>query len=672
MITSKYQSEVKSVTFVVTNPAKSRVAALFDNNVVSAKVDASSTFVCPVGSLLVDRTVLIPASERYFKNRFTLFAFYCLPCPLEHYSLNQSTITIFDKRNVGKCQKCPPGSKCQSGVIKARDGFWGHFNNKTKLIQFVPLMAGYGCGGKQCRSYCSCATNRRGTLCGLCDNGFSESMLSAKCIANKDCKVFEFWIIAFLLVGIYVMFFLYKNEIISFIYKRLVLSHLPSSIYGGKQSLQEGRISTDQYVKYDAIAACDSGKENEDEECPMDKSDSNCFAGFLKVVFYFYQIEPLLRSYENDTESKVIQDMKTTITSFFNFHFLAGSGSMSCSSHNATPLTKVVTRSTLLLIMLLMLGCADLLSMFFHHVKKPCLRDIDVQRSYRVLFTERVLLALFEAALLSYALIAKTVFSLLTCIRVGDANVLYMQGSEQCYQSWQYAMMVLGATWVIPFCLLIILLPMSIHRKFIGKWSIFIACLLPLPYVLNLIFKCRTYKQTLDEEHVAADNVCAAILKNLTGCFKCISKHSLQWEGIYLIRRLILISISTFVKDLIYKSYFILLIQILILLHHVNVKPFRSKMLNVLETISLTILIMISAMATFGNFAYTHGIHEEGNHLMLLKVFSWIRVVIVLLLPALACVFIVFFLLAFLLSSTIGIFAKCLTKFVAVSYGPSS
>ena len=80
---------------------------------------------------------------------------------------------------------------------------------------------------------------------------------------------------------------------------------------------------------------------------------------------------------------------------------------------------------------------------------------------------------------------------------------------------------------------------------------------------------------------------------------------------------------------------------------------------------------MISAMATFGNFVYTHGIHEEGGYLMLLKVFSWTRVVITLLLPLLACAFIVLFVLVFLLSYTIGI-VKSLTKFVAVSYGPSS
>ena len=563
-----------------------------------------------------------------------MFAFYCVPCPLQFYSLNKSTL-IDNRHNNVNCQHCPPGGKCQEGVIKARDNFWGILNNKTNLIEFFMLPNGYGCVGKQCQFYYSCAKNRKGTLCGECDDGYSESMYSPRCIANKNCQIKKFWISALVLVILYVLFFLYKKEIIS-ILKTSVLSLSNPFLSNRKDedSFHQDLLSNDGYILQDDIMDHIPENETRDEEFIKEQQGQNFFAGFLKVAFYFYQIEKLSRSYEDEIKNNVIQGLKTTISSFFNFHFLAGSGSMCCPSLHTTPMTKVLTKALLLSVMFVVFALAYLINRGFHHIKRCFIKDNGIERNEGLQFRERVLIVLFEAVLLSFALIAKTVFSLLTCVTVRNANVLHMQGNMTCYQPYQYAIIAIAFTWILPFCFLISLLPNSIHRKFIGNWSIFAACLFPLPFVLYLVVKVRTGMKSNDEESLVEDNVCKAILKNLTGSFKCISKHSMHWEGFLLFRRLILVSAYSFIKDPIYKSYAIQVIQILILVHHVSIQPFRSKVLNVLETISLTILVMISGMNSFTIFVYTHGIHEEGDYLLLLKVFSWIRLVAILFIPA--------------------------------------
>ena len=630
LIKCEGSAKINNVTFEMLNAANSKTAIKIGEE---SKIDTMSTFVCPAGSILHTKSLKKSQIDTY-RHNFLMFAFYCLPCPINHYSLNKS-ILIDIHQNDAKCRQCPPGGNCQSGVINARDNFWGHLNKTTKSINFFMLPNGYGCVQRQCQFYFSCAKNRKGTLCGECDDGYSESMYSPRCIANGYCQIKKFWIIALVLVIFYILFFLYKKEIISTL-KTSALSLRSPSIWYRKEedSYHQDLLSNDRYILQDDIVDHIPGNETSNEETIKDKQEQNFFAGILKVIFYFYQIEKLSRSYEDEIKNNLIQGLETTISSFFNFHFLAGSGSMSCPSHHATPVTKVLTKALLLSIMFMMFALAYLINRGFHHIKRCFIKDNGIERNEGIQFRERVLIALFEAVLLSYAFIAKTVFSLLTCVTVGNMNVLYMQGSITCYQPYQYAMIAVGFIWVLPFCLMIFLLPTSVHRQFIGKWSIFAACLFPVPYVLYLVVKVRTGMKSNDEELLVEDNVCKAILKNLTGSFKCISKHSMHWEGFLLFRRLTLVSAYSFIKDPIYKSYAIQVIQILILVHHVSIQPFRSKVLNVLETISLTILVMISGINSFTIFVYTHGIHEEGGYLLLLKVFSWIRLVAILFIPA--------------------------------------
>ena len=634
LITSKGLCRIKSSSFEVTKSVDLRAAVSFDScsdHGMALTVDNSSQFFCPIGSQILHRYVKYSKKNQ---NIFTNIALYCVPCPLNHYNLNRSIFTKYSKNNA-ICEQCPPGGKCQSGIIKARDNFWGHLNNKTNLINFFMLPSGYGCQKNQCRAYYSCSANRKGILCGECENNYSESMYSSHCIANRYCQVKKFWIIAFLLVIAYNIFFLYKKDIIIFLKAKVLSFHLPSlSCRNEEDSTDEDLISNNMF-QY-GLMNDDLENEVRDERIISDHQDQNFFAGFLKVVFYFYQIEKLLVSYEDEIKSNVAQGLRTTISSFFNFYFLAGSGSgsMSCPSLHATPVTKILTRAFLLLIMLGLFGLSYLVNRGFHLIKKAWRKNSNVQENKGLRFSDRVLISAFEAALMSYALIAKTVFSLLTCVSVGDVAVLYMQGNILCYQTYQYVMIAIGFTWVLPFCLLIFFLPTSIDRKFIGRWTIFGACLFPLPFVVYFAKKFINGKEVNHEESFVEDTVCKAILKNLAGSFKCVDKQSMHWEGVFLVRRLIIVSAYSFIKDPIYKSYTIQVIQILILVHHVNVRPFKSNVLNGLETVSLAMLVLISGMNSFATFVYTHGIHEEGNYLMLLEVFAWIRLVAILLIPA--------------------------------------
>ena len=150
-----------------------------------------------------------------------LIVFVCDICPLNHYSLAASTSADQISNDV-RCHRCPPGGICNLGIITAKENFWGYRKQfreirpdcclryrevKVDVIRFVQLPLGYGCRGTKCVDYNSCEVNRMGRLCAQCHEGYSESMVSTKCIPNEECYSKTFWVLAVVLCVVYLIFF---------------------------------------------------------------------------------------------------------------------------------------------------------------------------------------------------------------------------------------------------------------------------------------------------------------------------------------------------------------------------------------------------------------------------------------------------------------------------------
>jgi len=55
------------------------------------------------------------------------------------------------------------------------------------------------------------------------------------------------------------------------------------------------------------------------------------------------------------------------------------------------------------------------------------------------------------ALLFTYQKLATTSFTLLNCVPVGNRTVLFVQGTIECYQTWQMAVAIYAATCITPF-----------------------------------------------------------------------------------------------------------------------------------------------------------------------------------------------------------------------------
>ena len=113
------------------------------------------------------------------------------------------------------CRACPFGGDCSKIKIAARPNYWGYASDGLIVFQTCPQ--GYCCNDIDvpCDSYDTCALNRRGRLCGECEHGYSESLMSKTCIPDEQCDDIWMWPVAILLAFTYLLWYMYKEEIMS-------------------------------------------------------------------------------------------------------------------------------------------------------------------------------------------------------------------------------------------------------------------------------------------------------------------------------------------------------------------------------------------------------------------------------------------------------------------------
>lgn len=671
LIRCKYRCNVRNATFVTGSTVDGGIVAWFGESSVAIRLDQASKFVCPEGSILFHKNLKSfgkHAASESTERPFMMFAVSCLKCPLDHYSLGPSFLQNMTTNNQS-CRQCPLGGLCYSGIIRPKNNFWGFKKHDGQDIAFVQLPDGYGCNKRQCRSFDSCAIGRTGTLCGTCENGMTESMLSPECISNKKCDIATFWGLAVLLLSCYLVFFVFKKEIFQ-------LFKLQRFWSQSRNVNTENSCDTD-YMRFEddalestavgSILVDSSATVNSSCESTLDKVDyeSNVSTGIIKILFYFYQIESLFRTfrYKINYDSAII--VRSIFSNFLKFDFFENRATSTCGIYNATPVDKILIRLAFVASLFSLLGVLFIITKYC--TKKRAIEiGGSLERKGRLSLPNKIIVATFEIFLLNFALFASTIFRLLNCVQVNRDFFLYIQGNIRCYQEWQYALIALIIIWVLPFCAFIFMLPGLLMHRGIRRTGLLIGCVFPLAPLLTVLpyfnkqndsVQCqdeyvRVRDDQIIDDQIIDDHAIAEIFKNRTGPFSTAFNERLyfSWEGVYILRRLIIVILFTFIKEPIHKLYAILMMQIIFLLHHVHMRPYASKALNHWETFSLTALVLINSMNLFSVYSYSHGIEEQGDKLVLLKAFSWIQLSIGIAIPALVIIGFAFIIIACLIN----------------------
>ena len=597
-------------------------------------------------------------------------------CPYKHYNLNESVFKELKISN-SNCQVCPEGGICLRGKLKSKENFWGYLENHGQPVKFIRLLDNYGCTGKECAHYNSCAEGRTGQLCATCRAGFSEDFLSTTCIPNNRCNSKMFWLMACIFITMFIPLYLYKKEFL-----RRIRHHL-LWFWRQKRNTSTAEALNTDYILFQDQSLITAERQQEPkgddvkiipevQERQQRQPESDIITGFLKICFYFYQIEAILNMQASESHVKILKAISSLARNIFNLKFTVA-GSSSCSSTNATPVQKILLRLGLIALILLIFVCLYTISLF---IERYFLKKSNDRR-----FSDRVLPTLFEIFLMCYAVFVSATFKVINCVNVNGKLLLYQQGNLECYVLWQYFFITVAIAWVIPFCIVVFLLPHLLKERRIKEWGLFVVCVFPFPYIIAvaihsfLLRRNRVSNHQRSEKNKREDNkdnngenndedkrknhehnhisndvenqddihtkngrshALDSILANMTSTFikGDNEKQYVWWDGVLIFRRLVIISVGSLIKDPYTKLYLLLLVQILFLLHHMHAKPFNSGALNAFETLSLTLLTLTGA-TRFVNVS--NGSSLTGDREALSRVFAWLRIISTSILPISVC-----------------------------------
>ena len=225
---------------------------------------------------------------------------FCKACGLGKYNLTRGKIFIktqkIPKVDELACSSCELGGVCNSH-IKSAGNYWGYVSDRNHVI-FTPCLENYCCSPHTtpCTSYDTCAERRTGKLCGVCEEGFSLNFFSASCISNDHCTGLSrsmYHIGHIVLSLMYALFLLYLKDIITYLKRKLISNdEKPPE----RRTLRVSMLPSTSQVPMEPDD--ENGVLGPAAVAPIPAEDTfskNMISGLIKIAFFFYQVESLLR-----------------------------------------------------------------------------------------------------------------------------------------------------------------------------------------------------------------------------------------------------------------------------------------------------------------------------------------------------------------------------------------
>ena len=542
-----YDSIITSSLLLVQNGG---LIDLGDNNLtrfycpLGMKMDITNFTTCEVQT--INDTCSIAVDIRSLR-------YYCLTCPQGKYSLNRGGAFGNELIPGFQCLPCPFGANCSENII-AKNNFWGfEEQDTTSTLQFTLCPLGY------CRSpdindypeYNGCQGYRSGKLCGQCSDAYSETLYSTHCRPSQECNDYWFWPVSLLYVLVMALYFTFRP---------------PFGAWTTRQIF---------WFKKDEI-------ENEER---------NFSRGYLKIVFYLYQAADILLV-SNSSQQIFKTKFVEPLIGMFNFQQKFSLGELVCPFPGLTVVTKQLFCASQVIGTYLMIGIIYIVHW-----------GIQKFRGQGAPFVGPYIGGILQTILLGYATLVSVSFDLLRCVPIGSEKRLFYDGNVECFQWWQYILIVFIAMSFAPFVFVLLWGPIKLFRGSISAGKFLLACCFPLPYLLYWVFAFFTERNDNVDSSTDQDSMIMIFVERvLYEPFKRPedgSKLSLSWESVMIGRRLILIILRTFVLDPVSRLLTMTFFCVLFLLHHVLTHPFRDRMANTLETISLLSLVLLGTVNVF-------------------------------------------------------------------------
>ncbi len=555
----------------------------------------------------------------------------CKACPETFYTYsrghkrltyfgNGSDISIVSASNHSspeKCLKCKYGGQCREGIVLSRPNYWGYTYDEELVFKQCP--SGYCCSGSDtspCISYNSCAGNKTGVLCGACQEGFSVSILTGKCMSDDKCgESLWFWFMAFGAALAYAMWYTFKDDILKFIFT-------------------VGRVLKAIKAKFASysrtVSNSQSNKSNSQESCSDNKAKEYVDKGYFGIVTYFVQMAAVMKvsiEFDDIGNSESITD---TMSGYLN---QALNVEMSQFLFDSCPILGLKTTGAF--IYKLLFSCSIYITWsfvyfivlafeYFVKIKEkedPKLHLRDKIRQFQI----KLIMGLVEIIKYTYAGICGVIFLSLACVSVAGHLVWLYDGTVKCLSEWQYVILFVLVFYAIPFPLALFLCMRLLKRGEINSGLFIFGCICPLIALFFIALQQTVNSKPEKGKGSHLSEFGMAILSVLQGPF-CSDddRMTLYWECIISIRRFLLTAL-TLIPIASVQMVSAVCLCMIFLLHHNYVHPFHVKTSNHVETLSLSLLVLVAVINLLKSNLTESGVVPTGPSVGFFKTLQFIE-----------------------------------------------
>lgn len=528
----------------------------------------------------------------------------CKKCQVGFYSLERVFFITDAAVNMDRCLPCPYGGNCSHGIV-ARPNFWGYLVPKhppTVVFNICPLeYCGPNTASKVISSYNSCYGDRSGILCGRCREGYTEAMFSTECREKETCNDCLFWFFSAAYVICLSFLLMKRPPLFEFLWKNIVWFRRRNGSNSPRYTTVSDRHSCNGKAHFDHAV--------------------------VKTIFYFYQIVELLLIAASSEDLMNRVKFIRPLVSVFNFEIQSWNEKFGCPFPGLTAVTKQLFSS------LKVFGTIACISITCSiHKAMSCIGCISRPR------ISLYLAAGVETLLLGYERLTDVSLSLLNCVPVDSESRLFLDGNINCWQWWQYLLISYIVVFVVPFIFVLYWGSRKLNQQSVSTKELALACIMPLPLLCYWAIR-YCFKKELASWGWQEDN--EDIKMVLQEPFRPPGEDdegTLYWESVLIGRRLVLLSLHSFIADPMLRLLCLDFACMGIFVHHLCKKPYRDTIANACESISLVALVIIATFSLAEASLVSEGIEVSGPTERVFRVFEWIELALVAVAPTCLCV----------------------------------
>uniref|UniRef100_A0A7M6DPS3 Uncharacterized protein n=1 Tax=Clytia hemisphaerica TaxID=252671 RepID=A0A7M6DPS3_9CNID len=547
-----------------------------------------SIYSYPTGWLEITKTSKLNCFEgSYIYEEFESYQYlrlHCITCNSSSYNANGHAFITGNERadnitvhNIN-CHLCPYQASCKDGIIRSKGNFWGLADSSGK-VTFYSCPPLYCCSSfETCKSYNTCARNREGRLCGDCQKGHVLSLFSHNECMDKSCCEYSWtvWLGYILMAALICLFFLFNKDVWNYIRNK-----------NKNVETEESLLDNDDNNKLLITSS------------PFRKnlSPSYQLPGIIKITFFFYQTASIIRVVASAKTYYHMPNFVSFLFTFFNIKLdFTSSFIKICPLCTNSMVVMDALKSSLSLACLAILLLAMIICVALNFIIKKRLKDGNTQVCEQPIL-RRLKGAYVNVLLLSYSNISVFCLRNIHCVEVAGESYLCIQASIKCYTDWQYLIMVVIGLWVVPFPLVLYTGCRALRSYRISPNEFLFILTLPPLSLYFMVIRPLAFTQY----HFVFDQVTLVekdqILGVLNGPFKLNLKNQeshLIWEPVLILRRLLLIAMTTFISSPIVKLYPVGLLFFSFAVHDFVQKPFNNQKLNFFQNVSMLLLCLLT------------------------------------------------------------------------------